>query len=359
MNFYKQLNGLRFLFVFFVLLQHWGPQVIYDKTHLGGIGVNLFFVLSGFLIGEILLKENQSSDNKVKSIKKFFIRRSLRIFPIYYIVIIVYGLLFTTGGMLLWNATYTTNILECIRPEDVAEGFGHLWSLCVEEQFYLFFPWIVFFVRKEAIFKIIVSGIVLAVFARAALTIFDVINAYYICSRFTLMCVDCLFAGVLLAHYKTFSKERLEQFFSNKVLIFSFIVVCFLLLIAIQSSGNELLESTFFRFVSAIMGVLVIGYSVIKGYTGGIKKFLENRWVAEMGKISYGIYLYHTFVEVQYYKHAANNPLKSFFTDLNTPIISNRYILDFISLFIITMVVALVSYYTLEITFLKLKERYS
>ena len=71
-RFYPQLNGLRFIFIFFVLLHHWGPETIFKVTRIGWLGVDLFFVLSGFLIGEILIIENERKKNKLLGIKNLY-----------------------------------------------------------------------------------------------------------------------------------------------------------------------------------------------------------------------------------------------------------------------------------------------
>ena len=106
---YTQLDGFRFIFILLVLLEHWLPYAVYKYTKCGTIGVNLFFVLSGFLLGEILLEQKAKSVPKKIAIKNFFIRRSLRIFPLYFTVIILYSVFFSSGKIFLWNATYTTN----------------------------------------------------------------------------------------------------------------------------------------------------------------------------------------------------------------------------------------------------------
>src|SRR5690349_19770511 len=86
--FYPQLNGWRFVFIFMVLIHHWGPQKFFEQYRFGWLGVDLFFVLSGFLIGEILLIEKGKTQNRMRSIGNFVMRRSLRIFPLYYITIL-------------------------------------------------------------------------------------------------------------------------------------------------------------------------------------------------------------------------------------------------------------------------------
>ena len=90
MKYIKQFDGLRALAVIAVIVHHWSPEGIYmeEFLHLGAYGVDLFFVLSGFLITTILIKQNEKKESFWSSYKTFVIRRSLRIFPVYFIFII-------------------------------------------------------------------------------------------------------------------------------------------------------------------------------------------------------------------------------------------------------------------------------
>jgi peptidoglycan/LPS O-acetylase OafA/YrhL len=164
-SFYPALDGIRTLAFVMVLLQH------YVRMPWGWAGVDLFFVLSGFLITGILY---DSVDDPHRA-HNFYIRRTLRIFPLYYGVMVVMLVLAPlvhwqrTWGWLVWPA-YLGNYARFIQPMDVApllrkvadfqpigqiHGWlitpylGHFWSLCVEEQFYLVWPWVVFWIRDR------------------------------------------------------------------------------------------------------------------------------------------------------------------------------------------------------------------
>ncbi|MCB0699800.1 MAG: acyltransferase, partial [Chitinophagaceae bacterium] len=271
--FYKQLNGFRFIFVLMVMIQHWMPQWVYHYTHLGGIGVNLFFVLSGFLIGEILMREKEKTNSIAKSVKNFFMRRALRIFPVYYLTIAIYGVFFTTGGILIWNLTYTNNILECINVSRIPIEYSHLWSLCVEEQFYIFFPFLIFFTPRSKLKAVLIFAIVMSVLLRFGVTVAEYGDYNVIASRFTLMCVDCLFAGAFLAYLKTYRNETLVKIFNKKGLILPAIIVVAILHLVVRIYGTDLIYNTFFRFLSAMLGWLIIGYSVMVGFKGVLGRF--------------------------------------------------------------------------------------
>src|SRR5579863_7613015 len=153
------LDGLRGVAVLLVLIGHFAyvpialkgiPGKIFALTHAGWTGVELFFVLSGFLITGILL-DSKGAENYVSS---FYIRRALRILPLYYGAVLVAFVLLPLLGRAglpglspefnpdqLWYWFYAGNWAwnwnHCYQP------FAHFWSLAVEEQFYLAWPWIV------------------------------------------------------------------------------------------------------------------------------------------------------------------------------------------------------------------------
>jgi peptidoglycan/LPS O-acetylase OafA/YrhL len=127
-----QLDGLRFLAFFAVFATHAWPE----RCRWGWAGVQFFFALSGFLITRILL---QGESGRVGAdLRRYYLRRTLRIFPLYYALVILIGPS-TDRGDLAWFFTYTYNLRAFLKTgwNDV---LGHFWTLCVEEQFYLLYP---------------------------------------------------------------------------------------------------------------------------------------------------------------------------------------------------------------------------
>ena len=168
-NHKPELDGIRGIALLAVMLSHGGPLIIrggilskilvYSMVP-GWSGVELFFVLSGFLIAGILLK-TKSADNYFSS---FYARRFLRIFPIYYLAVTV--ALLVAGHNSWWNAQLPpllkTRIAYYFYLQNwpifwknhvfiVGNAFGHFWSLAVEEQFYLICPLIIWLLPENAI----------------------------------------------------------------------------------------------------------------------------------------------------------------------------------------------------------------
>lgn len=185
------LDGLRGLAILMVLVCHF---VHYDEraagvvgnafnklAGYGWLGVDLFFVLSGFLITGILYDTKGAES----FFKYFYVRRALRIFPLYYTYLLVFvaGLALTLwwrgynplvvramtdGG---WAAVYLTNVEITLKGSGVTFGFNHFWSLAIEEQFYLVWPLIVFYASRRQLQVLCVVVIVAAAVLRGVLAL--------------------------------------------------------------------------------------------------------------------------------------------------------------------------------------------
>ncbi len=168
-----QLDGLRTVAVGLVLVWHWLPG--YALPWLDGeFGVRLFFVMSGLLITGILLdartKSEQGIGTRFGVLHAFYIRRALRIFPVYYATLFVtYALGFdSVCDGLAWHLTYTSNMLFALKGE--WSGYAlHLWALSVEEQFYLVWPWAVLFAPRRYLIGCAVGAIGIGVASKSLL----------------------------------------------------------------------------------------------------------------------------------------------------------------------------------------------
>jgi peptidoglycan/LPS O-acetylase OafA/YrhL len=138
-KYFDKIDGLRFVAIAFVLIEHFANDIGH-RLSAGYYGVDLFFVISGFLITNILLKSKGSFK---QAYTKFLGRRTLRIFPIYYLTIGVLLLLSydTYKHDALYLLTYTFNY-AWVYLDIESNSLSHFWSLAVEEQFYLFWAYV-------------------------------------------------------------------------------------------------------------------------------------------------------------------------------------------------------------------------
>ena len=147
-----ELDGLRGLAVLLVMAYHafayemtlepWHGlgRVLATLTNLGWLGVDLFFVLSGFLITSVLLRTHLNAEG----LRSFYWRRALRILPLYFVVLLVIWLSYSgAGSFVLLSAFFLSNFVTLF---GVPLIYGPLWSLAVEEHFYLVWPWVMRFV---------------------------------------------------------------------------------------------------------------------------------------------------------------------------------------------------------------------
>jgi peptidoglycan/LPS O-acetylase OafA/YrhL len=161
----KALDGVRGLAILLVLMAHM------QLLHYGWIGVQLFFVLSGFLITNILLREKEKPVSLKKKFKNFWVRRVLRIFPLYYLYLFLLMIVWLVSET--WQVhsvnlpslfTYTFNFLGPSSHPHPYSLTGQLWSLSVEEQFYIFYPFIVLLCNKK---QLRIAAVVLIIFSVA------------------------------------------------------------------------------------------------------------------------------------------------------------------------------------------------
>ncbi|WP_336515183.1 acyltransferase [Pollutibacter soli] len=286
-QYYRKVDGLRFIAIAFVLIEHFA-QFIGSRFSAGYYGVDLFFVISGYLITNILLK----SDEKKFGIayKNFLGRRTLRIFPIYYLTILVLFLLQleVVREYIGYLLTYTFNyalIYFDLRFTPV----NHFWSLCVEEQFYIFWPFVVLGLRKnlQVLLSIIIVMIVVS-YAQLSFSIIEPLNPYNYVGLLTRM--GSLGFGALGAIlYKT---EKIPtEIFKNKYVEYGVYVLLIICLV------------TTYRFRYIFLGLFSL-YLVLKASHSEfnvrwINNLLKSQFAVYIGTISYGIYVFH--VPIAYY----------------------------------------------------------
>ena len=289
LSFIPQLDSFRFFAVLFVIASHWLPHVTYFKWG-ASIGVTFFFVLSGYLISSNLFYMKRSIDEKEITVPfaflQFYFRRTLRIFPLYYLVIIILYLLIPQvfEGKFVWYATYMANF-AIYKSGAWPYVLSHFWSLAVEEQFYLIWPMLIFFVNwrwmKNLFATLILCSILYKVVASWLNTPFFIILPW---SQF-----DAFGIGAILA-YLPFSKYR--DLLNRKIPFGALLAGAAVLSLAtLQFSVFAPLFNLFLCFG----GILLIhrAQTGFKGITGWV---LDLPVLQYLGKISYGLYIYHNFM---------------------------------------------------------------
>ncbi len=300
-NYMPQLDSLRALAIFAVMIHHWAPGLL-GFGPWGDLGVRCFFVLSGFLITGILLRARAAVDGGRSSagwqFRQFYIRRSLRIFPIYYLTLAVGSFLgiYVLRQSLWWHAFYTSNFYFAFRG--TWQGcISHLWSLSVEEQFYLLWPAMMLLLPRAwlpRVFAICIGG---AVAARAILA--ATLGVGHISLKVvSLCCLDSLVTGALLAWLCSPAgravvaspPELLKRAFPAAALLFA--IQCtldyFLIAIPARAIVGPLIDAAFFATVVGLCA---------HGCTGPAGRLLDSRVLQYFGRISYGLYLYHLFAD--------------------------------------------------------------
>lgn len=296
MKYVKGLDTLRAFAVIFVIVHHWGlplpPNAVVSYVQRviipdGRFGVDLFFVLSGYLITSILLEARASHGRgNLNIIKSFIVRRALRIFPIFYAAILI---LFLANypfvrDHVAWFLTYTSNIL-CYREESW-NSFSHTWSLSVEEQFYLLWPWLIVYVRQNHLKYIFVLAIVLGLG-----TTFYTVKVLHNSFGPVLMpsCMQAFGIGGIYAYVKG-QPGFPERFLQMLRIAFPLALVAHFYW-AFSPDGGHL--NYWYRTANSIVGIWLVHKVVCNRSEWVRRTLLENRFLNTVGQISYGIYLYH------------------------------------------------------------------
>jgi peptidoglycan/LPS O-acetylase OafA/YrhL len=377
--YFPNLNGVRAIAAFMVIFFHVElikrefnlPNVERILTLGGDLGVTLFFVLSGFLITYLLITE-QNVAGEI-SIKNFYARRILRIWPLYLIICILGLFVIPYCGSLFFEPAYSTpiitdktivSVLYFLFLSTVLTGTdSHVnflrptWSVSVEEQFYLIWPilmkkmfgkrpFISYFLCIYIAVRII-FGILSHKFFADRFPIFTSINSTLYYTPFDSLCIGALAAILLYRYRNNGSYTYLFQVLFNKKNQYSILallpVFIYFFTIKISIIFFHAVHVDFTKMIYSILFAIVI---LNLAGNPSVVINLENSILKFFGKISYGLYLYHWFAIV----FVLNLLLK-----FN---IYNDILLYCISLGL-TIGVASLSYYLIELRFLNFKHRFS
>ncbi len=341
-----ELDGIRGVAVLSVILHHgFGFE-------LGWFGVELFFALSGYLITGILL-DAKGKLTGWDYFRGFYGRRSLRIFPLYYLVLVLvfivlpaiapapFALFDPAREHAIWFWTYTQNILFA-REGNLLHGVFHLWSLAVEEQFYLLFPLLIYLLGTTALLWVLpllcVAGIV------SRMTLFTGYPGYYV----LLPCrLDSLLVGAMLALLVRTHRPLVERHLRRAALISGGLA----LVVIAGAYPNLGWGGVWFRTGGYTVFALAFGCLILFSVSDlpWAQRIFGHPLLTAAGTYSYGLYVYH------YVIHSVMRPyLDSYLGQF----IASRSLVKLagsLPTLALTIVVSVASYHLFEKHFLQLK----
>jgi peptidoglycan/LPS O-acetylase OafA/YrhL len=349
------IDGIRGLAVFVVVLFHFLNNS-YQNSDLGNLnsfeiflmkitssgwcGVDLFFVLSGYLIGSILIS-NKQSDN---FFRVFYIRRFLRILPIYFLFLISYiacRYFFFNENLNLFEKSFPMAAYFFFIQNFLMSAQGHFgpnaltptWSLAVEEQFYLIIPFIIYYLNKNQIIFVCLICVIFSFYYRS-----NASNWYEEYTHF-ISRIDAPFLGIVLAILRD---EKVEYYRIFKSLFFRVVLMVLLVMIyTVNKSINHLIISTVFVFL--------IDYLLNLSEESHLIQFCTRNWILILGKYSFFIYLFHQLINGLFFaifQNDSNPNLDGF----------ESYLIEFFSI-TLTVVLARLSYRYVESQFMSLGHR--
>ncbi len=308
MNYIKGFDGLRAISIIMVFYTHLGfldnisdPDLNVRLSMLcsGTVGVNIFFVLSGFLITRILLKE-KSLTGKI-SLRKFYIRRFLRLLPPLILFYSALAILMSFGFIrpqwigLTMSVFYVYNFVPF---RYYSSELGPMWSLAVEEQYYIFWPLVVAFFKKYIPYFVI-SIVVLCILARIYLPLLSIshngkvypLKTYSFLDRWFLPAVAPIMIGAVFSYIEFTREGKFRYLFAGKYLFLAialgtFFLPAYIPMVFLFKFGYEIELLQLCSVVILLIWVLFNQSSLLAG-------FLELKPIAYLGKISYGLYVYH------------------------------------------------------------------
>lgn len=365
------LDLMRALAIMFVLLHHWSAfnlsnihalnSIIYYMNVFGYLGVEIFFVLSGFLIGNIIIKSycNEAEYGR-KSITRFWTRRWLRTLPLYYFILFVYiAILIIKHTMIpdLWK--YFLFLQNIFRYNTTNNDFyGVSWSLSVEEWFYLSFPVLLVLAdfslkkilgKKSIIFSVILLYIILSLLIRIAYVFIEDPSWSNVLRKAVVCREDSIAFGVLGALVHNFRNYYFNHYkgwlFIIGLVLFSVGTVIFIK----DVSYNYYYSVGQVSFFSKTALFSLVSFSILLMlpyfYHINCNNIPFKLVVTHISKISYSIYLIHIFFD---------RVLQRIFHDAHSPVILIAKLFLFLSLSVIG---STITFNLIENTFLKIRDR--
>ena len=357
------LDGLRGLAILMVLLFHYGTvlnrnnplqHLLAGVADVGWTGVDLFFVLSGFLITSILL-DSRDAENFYSS---FYLRRVVRIFPVYYCSLLFlffmfpriepgYAAIAPPPGERVWYFSYLQNWTNVLVTGSRERLVGHYWSLGIEEQFYMIWPWIVYRCTANRLLKVSIGGVAVSLLLRLGLLVWHVSPETIYRNTFARM--DSLLIGAACAcllRNETFVKYA-GRWVPSLWAVVPITLVVSRELLRPFSDHNRAVQGFGFTAIALSYGALLVGIVVTKDGQSAVQRFFNSGFMRIFGKYSYGAYIWHQLVRAG----TINSEVK--LIGHQVPALLNLPLM-----IAVTLAVSMVSYALIERPFLSLKRHF-
>jgi peptidoglycan/LPS O-acetylase OafA/YrhL len=346
---FHTFDSLRFISFLLVFLHH-SPipkdNFLHYFSNAGGIGVSFFFVLSGFLITYILLLEKVNNQNKIP-LKNFFRRRILRIWPLYYAMVLF---AFCTPFMLsvlklphsdegyqpnwFFTLTFLENYVMMYKHDfPNVSPLRVMWSLCIEEHFYIIWGLTFYFISLKNVPRLIIISIIITFLSKIIYKIYNIPTADILTN------IDYFAFGAIPAYIFIFRKDILRQTEKISSIYKYFFALVVLATIVFFSNTDKLQDERYSSILFASLFSLLILSTLGER---NIFKISDKSILAWLGKYTYGLYLIHTIC-------------LNLFNRIGAGLGWNWLIITIIS-FTATVILSFLSYHLFEKQFLKLKK---
>lgn len=349
LKYYNNLDGLRGIAAFSVVIFHFfgshgreltknlsNIQFYSAKTEILQHGVTLFFVLSGFVITRILLNTKSNSNY----FGRFYKRRALRIFPLYYLYLIIHNYVYPWIVEGHPNLEFSRHFVQYFYLQNMTwltgwQGSGppHFWSLAVEEHFYLLWPLVLFILPRKMIKPATIFLLLLSI----PIKLYFFENGIDI-NKNTFSRYDSIMIGCLIAIIERESNFNLKPINRVTALISIGITLALGSILYLVQDSIPVLKEIFKHIILAGFFGLVIYLLLTSASTAVYNRFLEHKSMQYFGRISYGLYVWHLLAMDLVVFFATSNPF-----------------LNLCLTFIVTIILSHISYYYFEKYFFRFK----